>query len=151
MRHVTLGSIAILTSPLLDFLLRRYVPVPMDVYASSMVRTGLHTLVIIPLVSGMILYLVGYKKREVNLQEVKVTFILGIPLVLWGLYMSMWAIFFYNDMLEWSMNPGVRELTIMDHLEYATWGLMGFLWIASGLMFMGSFIKEYLDERVGKP
>jgi hypothetical protein len=80
MRYITLGSIVVLLSPLLDFLLRRYVPVPVDVYASLMVRTGLQTLVIIPLVSGMILYLVGYKKREVNLQEAKVTFILGIPL-----------------------------------------------------------------------
>jgi len=100
------------------------------------VFTGVHTLVISIQVCGIILYLVGYKKEKVESKQAP--FIgFSILLILWGLLVSWFAIGFYNhEVIPWSMLPSVRELTIWDHLQFATWTLKGLLWIASGLIFI---------------
>ena len=100
------------------------------------VFTGVHTLVIGIQVCGIILYLVGYKKEKVESKQIP--FIgFSILLILWGLLVSWFAIGFYNhEVIPWSMLPSVRELTIWDHLQFATWTLKGLLWIASGLIFI---------------
>jgi len=102
----------------------------------KIVFTGVHTLVIGIQVCGIILYLVGCKKEKVESKQVP--FIgFSIPLIIWGLFVSWFAIGFYNyEVISWSQQFGVRELIIWDHLLFATWALKGLLWIASGLIFI---------------
>ena len=116
------------------------------------VFTGVHALIIGIQACGIILYLVGCKKERVEYRQVPFTLFFSILLILWGLLVSWFAIGFYNhELIPWSMLPGVRELTIWDHLEFATWTLKGLLWIASGLIFtVTSYIqggsKSKLEE-----
>jgi hypothetical protein len=57
--------------------------------------------------------------------------------MMWGIFTILFATFFYyGELLPWSMELGVRPLTVWDHLEYATWGLTGFLGGLSGLLFL---------------
>jgi hypothetical protein len=59
--------------------------------------------------------------------------------MMWGIFTILFATcFYYGELLPWSMEPGVRALTVWDHLEYATWGLTGFLGGLSGLLFLVS-------------
>lgn len=61
----------------------------------------------------------------------------SVLLILWGLLVSWFVVGFWNnEVLPWSRSPGVRELTTWDYLEFASWALKGFLWIASGLLFL---------------
>ena len=140
MGYLSIGYYAVCLSPLFSMLV--YISVSTLMGTSygwllpMIVFTGVHTSVIGIQVCGIILYLVGCKKEKVESEQVP--FIgFSILLILWGLLVSWFAIGFYNhEVIPWSMLPGVRELTIWDHLQFATWTLKGLLWIASGLIFI---------------
>lgn len=91
-----------------------------------------------------------YKKEKGESGQVPFTVLFSLLLILWGLLVSWFAIGFYNnEVIPWSMEPDVRELTIWDHLEYATWTLKGLLWIASGMIFLvTSYFKRELKSKV---
>jgi len=116
------------------------------------VFTGVHTLVIGIQVCGIILYLVGCKKEKVESKQVPFIVIFSILLILWGYFVSRFFFEFYEDeVIAWSMEPGVRELTIWDHLQFATWILKGLLWIASGLIFIvTSLIPKGSKSKLGE-
>ena len=67
-------------------------------------------------VCGLILCFVGYRKNE----SVSFNLILNILLILWGSFVTFWAMGWYGGLLTWSSLPGVRSLTIWDHAEYTT-------------------------------
>lgn len=99
---------------------------------------------------GIVLYLVGY--RKVKSKQVPFIELSSILLIYWGLLVSWFVVSFWNsEVLPWSMEPGVRELTIWDHLQFATWGLKGLLWIASGLIFIAtSLIQRRLKPKLNR-
>ncbi|MGB9134501.1 MAG: hypothetical protein WCC63_02790 [Candidatus Bathyarchaeia archaeon] len=98
-------------------------------------------------VFGLALYLMGYVrafKGKTEFERVPLAWLFGVPLVLWGFFVSCTVIGMYNEMLEWAKAPDVRGLVIWDHLYYATMGLNGLLWIASGAIFIiTSFIQNH--------
>jgi hypothetical protein len=101
--------------------------------------TLVQTLVISIQFFGLILCLLGYSKNET--MSFKST--INIFLVLWGI-LVMWGVwFYYIDTLEWSRYPGMRSLTIWDHLNYAAREFKGLLWIVSGLVLM---IADYIQR-----
>jgi len=102
-----------------------------DWLTQIMLLTVTYISVIIVQVCGLILCLVGYRKNE----SVSFNLILSIFLIVWGSFVTLWAVGGYDMLIEWSRFPGVRSLTVWDHAEYATSALRGLLWIASGLVF----------------
>jgi len=87
----------------------------------------------------------GYKKKEMEAKKLPFLKLFTILLILWGFLVSWFAIgFYYVDVIPWSMEYGVRKLTVWDHLMFATWALKGILWIASGLVFT---ITSYIFKR----
>ena len=102
----------------------------------KIVFTGVDTLVIGIQVCGIILYLVGCKKEKVESKQVPFIVFFSILLILWGYFVARFFFEFYEDeVIAWSQQFG-GELTIWDHLKFATWTLKGLLWIASGLIFI---------------
>jgi len=89
-------------------------------------------------VFGMVLYLVGYRKKETKPKGVPFMLVLGVLLVLWGLLASYLTIVLYNDLVQWTLEPYTRELEIWDVIEYATFGLKSLLLVASGLLFIAT-------------
>jgi hypothetical protein len=113
----------------------------------GMVDTGIHTSIIGVQVFGLILYLAEYtrsRSKKSNSKALPFVLLFSPSPVLWGLLVSWFAIGFYNhELIPWSMLPGVRALTIWDHLAFATWALKGLIWITSGLLFIvTSFLKH---------
>jgi hypothetical protein len=84
--------------------------------------------------SGTLLYIVGYRKGE--LEDFPLLLVSGIFLILWGLVVSYFTVLLYNDFLDWAMQPFTRAVTLWDNLEYATWEIKGLLWIVAGLTFI---------------
>ena len=83
---------------------------------------------------GIALSLVGHRKREMKSKELPVTVVFGILLFIWALLATLFATGMSEELLEWSLLPGVRALTIWDHMQSATWMLKGSLWTISGLL-----------------
>lgn len=140
MGYLSIGYYTVCLSPLISMLVYISASTLMgtsyDWLLPIKVFTGIHTSVIGIQVCGIILYLVGYKKEKVESKQVP--FIgFSILLIIWGFLVSWFADgFYYREVIPWSMLPGVRELTIWDHLQFAKWTLKGLLWIASGLIFI---------------
>jgi hypothetical protein len=82
------------------------------------------------------MYMYGYMRGGATDTERKVILLFSFFLVLWGVLTYLFASGFYRDLIDWSMNPGVRALTVWDHLEYWTWELKGILWIGTGLLLI---------------
>lgn len=120
--------------------------------------TIMHMLVIIVQISGLILCLFGYSKNEPmpfnGQRSIRTTpvsafigcLVLNILLILWGGFVIWWAIGWYNYLVEWSRLEEVRSLIIWDHMQYLTWALKGFLWIASGIAFTAMSYAEKLSK-----
>lgn len=110
-----------------------------DWLTQIILATMVYISVIIIQVCGLILCLVGYRKNE----SVPFNLILNIFLILWGSFVTWWAMVWYGELLEWSSMPGVRSLTVWDHAEYAASALRGLLWIASGLFLTAiSYVRK---------
>jgi len=83
---------------------------------------------------GLLLYLTGYKKERRKRTRSPFTGLIIISLIVLGIAVSWFIWGFYQDMMLWSMEEGVRELIVWDHLQYATWILNGILWIVAGVV-----------------
>jgi hypothetical protein len=112
-----------------------------------MLVTALHTSIVALLIIGIALYIYGYLKREATDAEAKVILLFSFFLIPWGVFTYLFALGFYSDLVDWSMNPGVRALTIWDYMEYWAWELKGILWIGIGLLLMlTSFVKMHVGR-----
>ena len=90
--------------------------------------------VIVVLVAGILLYFHEHEKNQMNMLGAQVTFILSLLLIVWGTFVTIIALGFCGELIEWSRMPGVRDLTVWDYLEYGSWSLKGILWIISGIL-----------------
>jgi hypothetical protein len=95
---------------------------------------GVNVLIVGIQVSGIILYLVGYRRKELG--DFPSLPFAAILLSLWGVLISYAAFASYNEFMHWISQPFRREITVWDNVEYATAALKGLLWIASGLIFI---------------
>jgi len=143
MGYRTIGYYTLCLSPLMSFLLwvfgdpsflarPRYV----DYLLSIEWHIGANILIIGVQVCGIVLYLVGDRKRATEPRKLPFIMLSGILLILWGFFTSYMVVTLYNDLVTWTMSPYTRELTIWDNIEYATWELKSLLWITSGLVFI---------------
>lgn len=107
-----------------------------------MLFTVLHVSIMVLLIIGIVLYVHGYMKREATDSEVRVILPFSVFLVMWGVIVCLFASGFYRDLIDWSMNPGVRALTIWDYAEYWMWGLKAILWIGTGLLLIGTSLLK---------
>jgi hypothetical protein len=148
MRHLVAGYLLVYLTPLISFLLllasSRWIREVTDYMVPIIVRTGISMVVIAALVIGVGLYVFGYKKQEMKWEEPVTILILSVPLILWGLFVTLATLGFYRDLLEWSEMPETRGLTIWDHMEYAFGALTGVLWIFSGLLLIATSLREIL-------
>jgi hypothetical protein len=109
-----------------------------------MLVTALNASVVVLLIIGIGLYTYGYLRREATDAETKVILMLSFFLILWAVFTYLLASGLYSDEIRWSMNPGVRALTIWDYMEYWTWGLKAISWIGSGLLLaVTSLVKMH--------
>ena len=116
---------------------------PLDFQASYLTPIIAHTTLNIFALgfqeAGLILYFASSKKDYWTPRRSRLTIGLSIIIMVWGMFNVLFAAFFYyGELLPWSMEPGVRALTMWDQLEHATWGLTGFLGALSGLLFLAS-------------
>jgi len=84
---------------------------------------------------GLLLYLNGYRRKKEKLARSFYTKLIAASLIVWGIIVSWFMYTFYqHEVILWSMEPGVRDLLIWDHLEFATWVLKGVLWVIAGVV-----------------
>lgn len=131
MRHLVAGYLLVYLTPLISILLllasSRWIREVTDYMVQIMVDTGISMVVIAALIIGVGLYVLGYKKQEMKWEEPVIILILSVPLILWGLFVTLATLGFYHDLIEWSEMPETRGLTIWDHMEYAFRALTGVL------------------------
>jgi hypothetical protein len=86
-------------------------------------------------VCGLLLYLIGYRRKKEKLARSFFTKLIVLSLIVWGIVVSWFMYtFYYHEVILWSMEPDVRGLIIWDHLEFATWILKGVLWVIAGVV-----------------
>jgi hypothetical protein len=102
-----------------------------DWFVQAVALTLIHVSVIVIQVLGLTFCFVGFRRNE----PIRFHVIPNVFLILWGCFTIWLALALYGDLLSWSIQPQVRSLTILDHLQYETWVLKGFLWILAGVIF----------------
>lgn len=141
MRYLRIGYITVFFTPFLAIIIQllMYLFLRFDNYDwlfEIMIQTEVNMSIIGVQMFGLILCLLGIKKGEV-LRDFKVSnILLNILLILWGALVIFWFWGMYCMVLDWSRLPGVRNLTIWDYMEYATFMIEGLLWIASGIILI---------------
>ena len=150
MRYQTIGYYTVCLSPLVSILLwafgdPNFLARPYSVHylLSIMWHIGVNLLIIGVQVCSIVLYLMGYRKSRMEAKGAPFILLSSILLILWGLFISYLAVALYNNLVQWTLEPYTRELTIWDNIEYATWGLKGLLWIAAGLIFLATEARLY--------
>jgi hypothetical protein len=136
MRYLRIGHVTVFFSPFLAIIALLLFPWFFRFYNSDwlspiMIQTEANVSIIGVQMFGLILCLLGIKKGEhipLNLKA------LDILLTLFGAFAIWWGLGWYGELLAWSRLPGVRNLTIWDHMEHATFVTAGLLWIASGII-----------------
>jgi uncharacterized membrane protein len=107
-----------------------------------MLTIALNASIMLLSIIGITLYIYGYIKRESTNTEAKLILLLSFFLLFWAVLTCLVASGLYNDDIQWSMNPGIRALTIWDYMEYLTWELKAITWIGTGLLLaVTSFMK----------
>lgn len=133
-----ISCVMIFCTPLLSVLLAlgpyAWASRQQDYMISIMVHAGINLAVIVVLVAGILLYFHEHEKNQMNMLGAQVTFILSLLLIVWGTFVTIIALGFCGELIEWSRMPGVRDLTVWDYLEYGSWSLKGILWIISGIL-----------------
>jgi len=152
MRYLSIGYYLSCFSPVLSMILFFVGSgfVHDDWLFSIIMLTVVHMSVMGVQILGLVLFFVGHRKGE-SIPFKEWTIFFSVFLILWGSLVSFGAIGWYNELLEWSRLPEVRNLTIWDHMEYATWALKGLLWIASGLIFIGVSYFQSSKSKLQKP
>ena len=137
-RYFRVGYILVLLTPVLSFVVLTLTVLTFagiqNYLLPIMVLTAWNSSIVILLIIGIALYMYGYLRREAVGREAKVILLFSVFLVLWGVLTYLFASGFYKDLIDWSMNPGMRALTIWDYMEYWTWELKAISWTGSGLL-----------------
>jgi hypothetical protein len=113
-----------------------------------MLLTAWNVSIMILWTTGIALYMYGYVRREATDTERKIILLFSLFLVAWAVLTYLVAAGFYLDLIDWSKNPGVRTLTIWDHMEYWTWELKGILWIGTGLLLIVTSLLKIVTSRL---
>ena len=107
--------------------------IEMDWRVSLIWMTGANAAVNGVQVWGLLLYVAGYQWEKDKLARSVGTRLAAWLLFGWGLAVSWFMYTVYQqEVIQWSLEPGVRALIIWDHLEFATWILKGVLWMIAG-------------------
>lgn len=109
--------------------------------------TSINIAVAILIISGLALYVYGYVRRQITDRDTGPALLIGITLIFWGVFVAMFALGVYNELMEWSHQPEVRELTSWDYLQYISWILKATLWSASGFIFVATVIMQKRNSR----
>lgn len=137
-RHFRVGCVLILLTPALSLVVLTLVVLAVsgieDYLLPIVVITVSNASVVVLLIIGIALYICGYLRREATDAEAKVILLFSLFFVVWGVLVYFVASGLYSDLIDWSMNPGMRALTVWDYLEYWTWELKAISWIGSGLL-----------------
>jgi len=147
MGYLLKGYCIVYLSPVLSFfaypVMSLLIGMDFDWLLQTKLLTLLQVLVICIQVLGLAFCIVGIRRNEPIPFNTFLNMFLNIFLVLWGGFTILLALGFYGDLLDWSSLPQVRNLTIWDHLQYATWAFKGLLWILAGIIFaVATFIKK---------
>jgi len=132
MRYLIIGYYAICLSPLLSILF--YFSPKFSIGLGSCGYLGLQTLVIFVQVWGVVLYLSGYRTTELSSKTAPYILWIGILLILWGFFITWYAIRVYDWMLR--LYSYKMDFTFCGQMVYVTQGLKGLLWVVSGLIFL---------------
>lgn len=152
MRYLKIGFYAICFSPVLSLLVVGVAITGLTSYAIHGLGTSgyswlapivgltfVHSSIIAFQLFGIVLYLAGYRKERQKIERSPSIKLITASLVIWGMLLSYFVYYFYyHEVILWSMEPGVRELVIWDHLEYAAWILKGLLWVGAGLTILAT-------------
>jgi amino acid transporter len=115
-RHLVAGYLLVYLTPLISILLllasSRWIREVKDYVVPIMVHTGISMVVIAAIIIGVGLYVFGYKKQEMKMEEPVIILILSVPLILLGVFVTLVTVGFYRDLIEWSEMPETRGLTI---------------------------------------
>lgn len=145
-RYEAIGYYLVCSSPFVSILLLLfgaylgYLGLAHNYLLPIMWQIGFNVSIMALEASGILLYFIGYKRKEK--EDFPLLLVSGLLLILWGLLASFFIYLFYMDFLEWANQPSVRAIIVWDNLEYATWEIKGFLWIVAGLMFTVSHFRR---------
>ncbi len=132
MHYLDIGYRVICLSPFLSMFF--YLCPRFPIGQGSCGYLWLQTLVIFVQVFGAVLYIVGYRATELSSKEAPDLLWAGILLILWGLFITWYAIRVYDWMLR--IYPYKMDFTFCGQMVYVTQGLKGLLWVVSGLVFL---------------
>ncbi len=160
MQHLKLGYYLICLSPSISLILwivsaltYTFLIAPQNANELIFVigHTGINLFVIGIQIAGLAFYYSGYKKGEMESKKSLFPLVMGSFLIILGLLATWYVFGWYNSLIEWSLEPYSRELTLWDQMEYATWMLNGPLWITPGIIFVSAaYVQRRKDKRKEK-
>jgi uncharacterized membrane protein YbhN (UPF0104 family) len=118
-----------------------------DFLTPIIVLTSINIVVTILIIAGLALYVYGHVRHQMTDQDAGPTLLISIMLIFWGIFVTMFALGIYGELIKWSQQPQVRELTSWDYLQYITWILKATLWNASGFIFATTAIMHKRKSR----
>jgi len=142
MRHLFIGYVLVYSSPLLSILLHWVYSelVRKENYMGSiMVHTGVNIAVLAVLIVGISLYVFGYKKNQIKVEDIDRNLVLSVLLILYGAFVTLVSVADYL-IIKWSEWPG--HLTIWEHSECISAMLTGGLWIVASLLLLVTSYRE---------
>jgi hypothetical protein len=146
MRHLFIGYALVYSSSLLSILLHwvssELVRREENYMGLIMVHTGVNIAVLAVLIVGISLYVFGYKKNQIKVEDIDRNVVLSVLLILYGAFVTLVSVVFYDGLIKWSEWPGHRDLTIWDHSEYISAILTGGLWVVSSLILLVTSYRE---------
>lgn len=146
MRHLFIGYVLIYSSPLLSILLHwvssELVRREENYMGSIMVHTEVNIAVLAVLIVGISLYVSGYKKNQIKVEDIDRNLVLSVLLILYGAFVTLMSVAFYDYLIKWSEWPEHRDLTIWNHTKYTSAILTGGLWIVSSLLLLVTSYRE---------
>lgn len=146
MRHLFIGYVLVYSSPLLSILLHwvysELVSERKNYMGSIMVHAGMNIAVLAVLIVGISLYVFGYKKNQIKVEDIDRNLVLSVLLILYGAFVTLVSVVLYDGLIKWSEWPERRDLTIWDHSEHISAILTGGLWVVSSLIVLLTSYRE---------
>jgi hypothetical protein len=142
MRHLFIGYVLVYSSSLLSILLHwvySEVVRKENYMGLIMVHTGVNIAVLAVLIVGISLYVFGYKKNQIKVEDIDRNVVLSVLLILYGAFVTLVSVADYLIM-KWSEWPG--HLTIWEHSECISAMLTGGLWIVVSLLLLVTSYRE---------
>jgi hypothetical protein len=142
MRHLFIGYVLVYSSSLLSILLHwvySEVVRKENYMGLIMVHTGVNIAVLAVLIVGISLYVFGYKKNQIKVEDIDRNLVLSVLLILYGAFVTLVSVADYL-IIKWSEWPG--HLTIWEHSECTSAILTGGLWIVASLLLLVTSCRE---------